>query len=160
MSQQLQRDLHMQNPASPNNTVFLSLVVTANRLQDAVRKKLRPHGLQMGPYNVLRILRGAGSEGLSCGAISDRLLDPTPDVTRLLARLETKGYVRRERDSDDKRSIKAVITEAGVAALAPLDSELETLMSQMVGHLDEASRQHLIAGCDLIRHPDTTSADT
>ena len=48
---------------------------------------------------------------------------------------------------------KAVITEAGINALAPLDHELEHLMSEMIGHLDQASRDQIIAGCDLIRHP-------
>ena len=156
MSQRLQQDLHLSQAPETKSATFLSIVLTANRLQEAVRKKLKPYGLQPGPYNVLRILRGAGEEGLSCGSISDRLLDPTPDVTRLLARLESKGFIKRERDDGDKRSIKAFITTEGLAALAPIDNELSVLMESLLGHVPDDIQQQIVAGCDRVRNQDVS----
>ena len=129
----LAKDLQLSQETEPTLTSYLSIVLTANRLQEAIRHTMKPFGFQPGPYNVLRILRGAGKDGLSCGAIGARLLDPTPDVTRLLARLEDRGYVRRARDPEDKRSIKAYITDQGKTAMAPLDKKLIDIQEELLG---------------------------
>lgn len=49
---------------------------------------LKTHDLTPPQFNVLRILRGAGADGLICREIADRMLTYDPDVTTLLDRLE------------------------------------------------------------------------
>ena len=65
----------------------LSIARTAALLEHAMIQVLKPHGLTPTQYNVLRILRGAGSTGLCRNEIGARLLRPVPDVTRLLDRM-------------------------------------------------------------------------
>jgi DNA-binding MarR family transcriptional regulator len=51
----------------------------------------------MQQYNVLRILRGAGGNGLPTLSIVERMIENAPGITRLIDRLEKKGLVRRVR---------------------------------------------------------------
>src|SRR5947207_1895300 len=61
------------------------------------------YGIPRQQFNVLRILRGAGPEGLPTLDIAERMIEETPGITRLLDRLELKKLVRRERPSGDRR---------------------------------------------------------
>ena len=57
----------------------------------------KAHGISEPKYNVLRILRGAGGDGLPCLEIGGRMITRVPDVTRLVDRLEAQSLVRRDR---------------------------------------------------------------
>lgn len=74
---------------------------------------LKALGLTATQYNVLRILRGAGAAGLSCGDVAGRMITRDPDLTRLLDRLEGRGLVTRARDGEDRRVVVTRITGEG-----------------------------------------------
>ena len=54
--------------------VFLNLIRTAATLEHGMSEGLKPYGLTLTQYNALRILRGAGSRGLPCKEIAERIL--------------------------------------------------------------------------------------
>ena len=64
--------------------VFISILRTAELLDSEFSRLLKPKKLTNAAYNVLRILRGAGPEGLACGDIADRMINRDPDITRLV----------------------------------------------------------------------------
>ena len=111
--------------ASPQEEVLLTLMRTSDRLHREFQQRLKPHGLTLAQYNVLRILRGAGEPGLSCSAIGRMMITPAPDMTRLLARLEKQGLLRQERDAGDRRVVWTRLTAAGDALLKELDDVVE-----------------------------------
>ena len=116
------QELHQTKPfAHVEEELYLSLIRTADMLTRHASRVLKEVGISHAQYNVMRILRGAGAEGLPCGEISMRLITRDPDVTRLLDRLATRGLVERGRSSGDRRVVSAKITEAGLALLADLD---------------------------------------
>jgi len=82
---------------------MLSIARTAAVLDHAAGEVLKQHGLTTTQYNALRILRGAGTEGLCRNEIRDRLISRVPDATRLLDRLEETGLVTRSREGEDRR---------------------------------------------------------
>src|SRR5579872_7455798 len=88
------------------------------------------HGITSQQYNVLRILRGAGPEGLPTLDIAERMIDHTPGITRLLDRLEVKRLVRRERHSNDRRQVLCYINKSGLELLTKLDNSLKDVASQ------------------------------
>jgi MarR family transcriptional regulator, organic hydroperoxide resistance regulator len=94
---------------------FLNLIRTADLFQRAEAEFLKPYNLTAAQYNVLRILRGAGPEGLPCSEISDRMIARDPDVTRLLDRMEAKDLVQRCREQKDRRVVTARISETGLS---------------------------------------------
>src|SRR5918911_1573795 len=116
------RELKQPRPfASPAQEATVALLRTAdvvNRLVDSVIER---HGITGQQYNVLRILRGAGKQGLPTLEIADRMIEQTPGITRLIDRLEKKRLVSRERCPTDRRQVFCRITREGLALIARLD---------------------------------------
>lgn len=120
---------------APEEELFVHIQRTAEALMWGVAELLKPSGLTPTQYNVLRILRGAGEEGLACREVSERLIHRDPDITRLLDRLEAQGLVRRERGQQDRRVVTAYITPEGAGVLAGLDAPMLELHARQLGHL-------------------------
>src|SRR5260370_20326809 len=80
---------------SREQEAYLSLLRTADALQAQVETRLKEFGLTGTQYNALRILRGAGPDGLPRREIGDRMITRDPDITRLLNRLEERGLGER-----------------------------------------------------------------
>ena len=103
----------------------LGIVRTATLIRRAVARAVKGSGLTPAQYNVLRILRGAGSHGLATLTIRDRMVDEAPGITRLLDRLEGRALVRRERAKPDRRQVNCFITAKGLEVLRKLDPAIE-----------------------------------
>lgn len=123
---------------------FLNLLRTAALLEHSLSEGLKPHGLTLTQYNVLRILRGAEPDGLCRADVQSRMLTPVPDVTRLLDRLEAAGFVVRERDETDRRFVIARITRDGLDLLERLDGPVEELHEDQLGHLPRSDLRRLV----------------
>jgi DNA-binding MarR family transcriptional regulator len=123
---------------------LLNILRTADRLSLTIQKKLRPYGITMTQYNVLRILRGAGPEGLTCSIIGNLMVAHDPDITRLLGRLEKLKLVRRRRNKKDRRQVCTQISEKGLERLAELDELVDQTNREILGHLSEESLQQMI----------------
>ena len=102
--------------------VHLSILRTASELSHAVDQFFRPFDITPSQYNVLRILQGAGTDGLCRNEISERMVTATPDMTRLLDRMEKVGWVTRERAEEDRRQVSTHITKSGMELLARLEN--------------------------------------
>ncbi len=118
--------------------VFISLLKTANAIAQAAEQFLKASGLTGAQYNVLRILRGAEPEGLACRGIGDRMISHDPDITRLLDRMEKRGLITRERQTDDRRVVQARITAQGLSLLKSLDQPVHDLHKRQFRHMTGA----------------------
>jgi DNA-binding MarR family transcriptional regulator len=100
-------------------------VTSVYRTNEVLRRHAAPifesEGISAQQYNVLRVLRGAGGHGLPAQELGARMLQNTPGVTRLLDRLESKGFVTRRRPDIDRRLQLCSITTAGTELLESLD---------------------------------------
>jgi DNA-binding MarR family transcriptional regulator len=111
--------------------VYLSIIRTASELSYAIDQFFRPFGITSSQYNVLRILRGAGTDGLCRNEISERMLTATPDMSRLLDRIERTGWITRERAEEDRRQISTYITKSGMELLARLEKPTTEFVTQL-----------------------------
>jgi len=123
---------------------FLNLLRTADVLAGEMADLLKPSGLSSTQYNALRILRGAGPDGLACGEVAARMITRDPDVTRLLDRLEKRGLIRRSRDKDDRRVVCARITSAGAKLLEELDPVVVEAHRRQLNHMSASQLGQLI----------------
>jgi DNA-binding MarR family transcriptional regulator len=88
------------------------VMATADAFLREGQKLFRPLGLTPAQYNVLNIL--AAQEGsISQRELGDHLVVDRSNVTGLLDRMETAGWVRREDDPDDRRVYRITLTAAG-----------------------------------------------
>src|ERR1700692_2278033 len=152
MSRGLQAELKQNIPfTSREQEAYLALLRTADALQAEVEAWLKEFGLTGTQYNALRILRGAGPEGLPCREIGERMITHDPDITRLLNRLEDRGFVKRTRAKNDRRVICAKITPAGLKLLREMDSPLEKRGREMLRHVGQEKLKELIELLELVR---------
>lgn len=145
MPSQLQTELKQQKPfESLEQEAGLSIKRTAAEMDYQVSEVLKPSGITPTQYNALRILRGAGGEGLCRNEIRDRLIARVPDATRLLDRLEDMGLVVRARGGEDRRYVTTRITRAGLDLLDELHDRMLALGKQQLGHLEPGKLRMLI----------------
>ena len=115
--------------------LFVAFMRIADILGSEAEQLVKTAGLTAAQYNVLRILRGAGAEGLACGEIAERMISRDPDITRLLDRMEKRGLITRERQSDDRRVVKTSVTPTGLQILRTLDKPVRELHKQQFRRL-------------------------
>ncbi|HET7101917.1 MAG TPA: hypothetical protein VFJ52_12265 [Terriglobia bacterium] len=100
MTKELEAEVKRKAPlASVGEAVYLDLLRTGDAVSQRVEKLLRRSGLSGTQHNALRILRGAGSQGLTCGETGERMAAHDPDIARLLDRLEKWELIIRSRDT-------------------------------------------------------------
>ena len=152
MSPSLQAEIKQSKPfATIEEEAFLALQVTADRLSRRGAAFLKTYELSPGQYNTLRILRGAGRQGLACSEIGERMIHHDPDITRMLDRLEKRGLVQRSREDKDRRVIITRITRAGLDLLKRLDPPLREFHRSLLGPAGVDRLKPLIRTLEVIR---------
>jgi DNA-binding MarR family transcriptional regulator len=122
---------------------LLNVLVAAGHVRDPLEEACRQHGVTGPQFNVLRILRGAQPDGLPRCEIVVRMMDRAPDVTRLIDRLETSGFVERSRSELDGRQSIARITRRGIALLERLDGPVRQVTKKFSERLNEREADQL-----------------
>lgn len=125
-------------------TAFVTILRLADELSWNVVELLKSADLTSTQYNVLRILRGAGPEGLPCHDVGKRLINRDPDVTRLLDRMEKRGLVARARQLKDRRVITVQITNDGLQLLKQFDKPVEAMHREQFKNLGQTQIKTLI----------------
>ena len=116
---------------------YLSLMRTSAELSHRTDQFLKPFRITQAQYNVLRILSAAGPKGLGRNEIAERMLTPTPDASRLLDRLEEAGWIRRKRDTNDRRQVTSCITATGRKRLARVERPLAAFYKNQCGGISQ-----------------------
>jgi DNA-binding MarR family transcriptional regulator len=124
--------------ASLESSIFVGILRAADTLGQEAEQLVKAAGLTGAQYNVLRILRGAEPNGLPCRAIGDRMISHDPDMTRLLDRMEKRGLITRERQTDDRRVVKTRITSSALSLLKTLDRPVHELHKRQFRHMSAA----------------------
>ena len=145
MTPTLRNELQQRRPfGSLEQEATLSIARTEAALREPMEELLKASGVSLTQYNVLRILRGAGPEGLTRNEIRDRLINRMPDVTRLLDRMEEAGWVNRNRETDDRRCVATHLTRSGRSLVDSLDVPVQEEHSRRLSHMTKAQLKTLI----------------
>ena len=132
------KELKQNKPfESLEDEVFVNILRTSEVLMRHQTEFLKQFELTPSQFNVLRILRGSRADGLICREISERMVAFDPDVTKLLDRLEARGFITRERQQKDRRVITVRITEEGLALLKKIDQPILDSVGELLGHMSE-----------------------
>ena len=148
----LQREIRQRRPfPSVAQEAVVSVIRTADLLQRQMAALVEPFGITVQQFNVLRILRGGGPEGLPTLEVGARMIEVTPGITRLLDRLEAKGLVRRQRCPKDRRQHLCWITQEGLGVLTSLDGPIVKHSGEILRGLNREEQSHLIRLLDQVR---------
>lgn len=140
-----------ENFRSREQQAALCLLRTADAIKRGYSQVIEPHGITPQQYNVLRILRGAGPDGLPTLTIGERMIEQTPGVTRLVDRLERKGLVARTPCPKDRRRVFCRITPKGLDLLEELDEPVNRCDAHVVSILPPSELDSLITLLDRVR---------
>jgi DNA-binding MarR family transcriptional regulator len=145
MTGRIQQEIRQSKPMALPVEAHLNLQRTATVLRDLIEAETTAvGGLKMVEYNVLRILRGAGDEGLNTEQVRERLMAPDPMLPAVLGSLANRGLV--ERKLQNRR-----ISEEGLKALATLQAGIDSALAERFSRLSEAEVRTLIGLLERLR---------
>ena len=152
MTSRLQAEIKQGKPfQSASAEALLSVMRTAAMLDHHLTEVLKPYGITPTQYNVLRILRGAGSSGLCGREVAERMVSRVPDISRLLDRMEEMDLIDRERDPADRRHVTARISAQGLKVLKQSTPDLEAVERTRFAELEPGQVNLLIEALAQVR---------
>lgn len=142
MGNALRDRLQQEQKFPPHQEAMLNLLVAADEVRMQLDRACSESGLTHAQYNVLRIVRGA-PEGRARADIGARMLDRSPDVTRILDRLEQRGLVERARGDEDRRQSIARITRKGSALLEEMEPHIRAVHAWFAAKISRADAKEV-----------------
>lgn len=127
----------------------VNLRYTSNYIGNIQNSYMAQYDLSMPQFNILRILRGANG-AISVNTVKDRMVEKSPNTTRLMDKLIDKGLMERVRCEEDRRVVYVSITKAGLDLLAKIDEDSESKLD-VSGNLTEAEAEQLSTLLDKLR---------
>ena len=143
MGNVLKRRLKQLRFESAEQEAILNILVSSNHVKSKIEAVCTKYGISISQFNVLRILNGKYPEGYPRCDIISRMIDPAPDVTRLIDRLIKQGLVERYASTEDRRLSIARITKKGGTVLNKIKPKIDELNSLISGTLNIAERKQL-----------------
>ena len=137
------------NSKFENNRVkaMLNIIYTANWINSCQNEFFKDFGISPQQYNILRILNGAGVS-LNVQTIKDRMLERSPNATRLMDKLCAKDYIERLPSEQDRRVVKIAITKNGIDLLNAIPKNLN---KDLLKNLNEDEAEQLSNLLDKMR---------
>jgi len=133
--------------------VFLSLWRTYDRLRALEEELFGRHDLTPQQYNALRLLASAHPDTIRTLDLAGRLVSRAPDITRMLDKLEQRGFIQRDRPADNRRIVCIGITAAGLTMLGELRESLRACHARQLGHMTQKQLKELAALLNAARKP-------
>jgi DNA-binding MarR family transcriptional regulator len=138
---------------SPQQEAYLALWRTYDRLRAVEDELFARFDLTAQQYNLLRLLQADRPDPVSVSRLLERLISRAPDMTRMLDRLEGRGFVRRSRSAEDRRAVFVTITRAGLDLLRHVAGPLAECHERQLGHLAAEELKSLIELLKAARRP-------
>lgn len=138
--------------SSKQEELIISLLFTADKIKKTIEDDFKEFGLTQQQYNILRILRGTKDSGLPTMEIANRMINKSPNVTRIVDRLIDKGFVCREDCPTDRRQVVVCIAEKGLEVLGKLDEPVRLRNKEIMKEVDEKQLNELIHNLENVRY--------
>ena len=132
---------------SPIHEALLGLLVASSHMRSSIDNLMGEFGISTEQYNILRILRGVYPNAHTCGEVSKRMIDRSPDITRRIDSMESAGLVSRNKSEEDKRIVMVTITEKGRELLGKIDPRVEELESTIGKRFSAEECEHFSDMC-------------
>ena len=145
MGKILSKRLKQEKFESVNQEAILNILVASSHIKSKVETACTRFGISLSQFNVLRILNGKYPEGYPRGDIISRMIEPAPDVTRLIDRLIKANLVERYYSSEDRRLSLARITKKGQSLLRKIKPEIDALNCIVSDNLSKGESKQLSA---------------
>lgn len=126
---------------------LINILYTANWITSYQNEFFKPYGISPQQFNILKILNGAG-EALKVQVIKERMIERSPNATRLMDKLCAKQLIVRNACPDDRRSVHIEITKKGKELLGSISNNFN---DDLLKHITEEESQLLSDLLDKMR---------
>lgn len=147
----IEQEISQQNFRNELQKASLNLLFTSGWLSNKHKELFKPFGITPQQYNVLRILRGSLPDTISTSEIKSRMLDRNSDVSRIVDRLNLKGWIVKKTCSTDRRLVDVTISKNGLKLLDRMDNQVSNVENRL-GNLSEEEANLLNDLLDKIRN--------
>jgi len=129
---------------TPYQKAVINLRYTANHIGNIQNNFMSKYDLSIAQFNILRILRGAKT-AISVNTVKDRMVEKSPNTTRLMDKLIEKKLIDRMRCDKDRRVLYVMINDGGLDILDKIDNDPDLSLDHC-GNLtaDEANQLSLL----------------
>ena len=146
----IEKDLQQTKPfKTEHQRAAVNLFFTSRFVEVKMQEIVKPFGITMKQYNILRILKGAGKP-ISTQLIRERMIDRMSDISRIVDRMIDKNIVSKCVNSCDKRLVDIALTSKGEEIIERI-SELPGLHNLALENLSEDQAKELNRLLDIIR---------
>ena len=123
----------------------VNIYYTSARLQAYENGILKPYGISLQQFNLMRILKGQKGKPVSISEIADRMIDKMSNASRLAEKLRSKNFLAREVCPKDRRRVEIRLTDQGMEVISnasramdeAIDQRLESLSTKEIIKLNE-----------------------
>lgn len=148
MGEILKRRLKQEKFSGIEQEGLLNLFIASNYLHSKLEEVCSEFNITLSQFNVLRILKGAHPAGYPRHEIIRRMVEPAPDVTRLIDRLIKEGLVERFNIEKDRRLSLARITKKGIVLLSKINPEIDKFIFSYSSSLTKSEKEMLSSICE------------
>jgi DNA-binding MarR family transcriptional regulator len=126
---------------------LINILYTANWISNFQNEFFKPFGISPQQYNILRILKGA-NQALKVQTIKERMIDRSPNATRLMDKLCDKALIERIPCPEDRRVVHIEITMKGIKLLEEI---ADNFNDELIKNITEEEAQLLSDLLDKMR---------
>ena len=125
--------------------VIITLIKINYEINVQFMTALKPHGISIQQFNVLRILRGQKGIAANLSTVQERMINKMSNTTRLIDKLIDKSFVERIVCKENRRKIELFITNEGLAFLKDIDPIIDQVEEKIVGSLNNEHKENILS---------------
>ncbi|MDA4111087.1 MAG: MarR family transcriptional regulator [Thaumarchaeota archaeon] len=133
------------------NTAWRNLSDTYKIVYSYIMSDLRQYGLTPPQYAVLRAIGNSPMKQLSMSEIGKEMYVTFANITTIVDNLEKSNYVRRLRDSSDRRLVKVELTSTGAKLFKRIFRSHRKQVAKLMQVLNKNELGNLIIYTDSIK---------
>jgi DNA-binding MarR family transcriptional regulator len=129
---------------------LLSILTSFEVLARYLEVELRHHDVTLIKFNIMSTLFKNGGE-MTPSEIAESVFREKNSITAAINTLEKEGVVRREPSTDDRRSVKVIITDKGWQEANRLSPIAQELSREVLSFINKEQLEELIGNMRTIR---------
>ena len=151
---EIEEEIKQKEFSSERVKALVNILFTASWFYSKQNQIFKDFDISWQQFNILRILRGRKGKPASLKMLSQRMIDRNSNTSRLVDKLESKGYVARHSNEADRRKVDIFITKEGLEIANLASIETESLVQGNIDNLTEKEEIQLNLLLDKLRGPE------
>jgi DNA-binding MarR family transcriptional regulator len=127
-----------------NKAIIVALFKANGKITEVLSHGLKPMGISIQQFNVLRILRGQKGNPSNLNTVHERMIHKMSNTTRLIDKLIDKGLVNRNVCKENRRKIELFITTEGLSLLKRVDPIVDQIEAEFVASLSNDQHEKMM----------------